>query len=212
MERYGRARLALVECTSRICCFLMQVILTMSDPKLSTRFRRGASRAASGLLVFLAAIGIGLTSAVAKAGQSVSIDRNQRSEAPKTTPLTGDSLWARATLPGRQMTAIYGQLASKSLPIRVTDMRSNLSKAIELHETTMIDGKMRMSQIDWPSLEPGMPLLLKPGGTHLMVFGLAGPLIKGDELLLDIEVESGEIYSIPVQVQSPQSLQFDSEQ
>ena len=212
MEQYGRARLALVECKSRICCFLMQVILTMSDPKLSTRFRRGASRAASGLLVFLAAIGIGLTSAVAKAGQSVSIDRNQRSEAQKTTPLTGDSLWARATLPGRQMTAIYGQLASKSLPIRVTDMRSNLSKAIELHETTMIDGKMRMSQIDWPSLEPGKPLLLKPGGTHLMVFGLAHPLMEGDELLLDIEVESGEIYSIPVQVQSPQSLQFESEQ
>ena len=147
MEQYGRARLALVECKSRICCFLMQVILTMSDPKLSTRFRRGASRAASGFLVFLAAIGIGLTSAVAKAGQSVSIDRNQGSEAQKTTPLTGDSLWARATLPGRQMTAIYGQLASKSLPIRVTDMRSNLSKAIELHETTMIDGRMRMSQI-----------------------------------------------------------------
>ena len=212
MEQYGRAKLALVECKSRICCFLMQVILTMSDPKLSTRFRRGASRAASGLLVFLAAIGIGLTSAVAKAGQSVSIDRNQRSEAPKTTPLTGDSLWARATLPGRQMTAIYGQLASKSLPIRVTDMRSNLSKAIELHETTMIDGKMRMSQIDWPSLEPGKPLLLKPGGTHLMVFGLAHPLMEGDELLLDIEVESGEIYSIPVQVQSPQSLQFESKQ
>ena len=91
-------------------------------------------------------------------------------------------------------------------------MRSNLSKAIELHETTMIDGKMRMSQIDWPSLEPGKPFLLKPGGTHLMVFGLAHPLMEGDELLLDIEVESGEIYSIPVQVQSPQSLQFDSEQ
>ena len=102
----------------------MQVILTMSDPKLSTRFRRGASRAASGFLVFLAAIGIGLTSAVAKAGQSVSIDRNQGNEAQKTTPLTGDSLWARATLPGRQMTAIYGQLESKSLPIRVTDMLS----------------------------------------------------------------------------------------
>ena len=212
MEQYGRARLALVECKSRICCFLMQVILTMSDPNLSTRFRRRASRAVSGLLVFLAAIGIGLTSAVAKAGQSVSIDRNQGSEAQKTTPLTGDSLWARATLPGRQMTAIYGQLASKSLPIRVTDMRSNLSKAIELHETTMIDGKMRMSQIDWPSLEPGKPLLLKPGGTHLMVFGLAHPLMEGDELLLDIEVESGEIYSIPVQVQSPQSLQFESKQ
>jgi copper(I)-binding protein len=190
----------------------MQVILTMSDPKLSTRFRRGASRAASGLLVFLAAIGIGLTSAVAKAGQSVSIDRNQRSEAPKTTPLTGDSLWARATLPGRQMTAIYGQLVSRSLSIRVTGMRSNLSKAIELHETTMIDGKMRMSQIDWPSLEPGKPLLLKPGGTHLMVFGLEHPLTEGDELLLDIEVESGEIYSIPVQVQSPQSLEFESKQ
>ena len=184
----------------------------MSDPSLSTRFRRRASRAVSGLLVFLAAIGIGLTSTVAKAGQSVSIDRKQGSEAQKTTPLTGDSLWARATLPGRQMTAIYGQLVSKSLPIRVTGIRSNPSKAIELHETTMIDGKMRMSQIDWPSLEPGKPLLLKPGGTHLMVFGLEHPLIEGDELLLDIEVESGEIYSIPVQVQSPQSLQFESKQ
>jgi copper(I)-binding protein len=188
----------------------------MSDPNLSTLFRRRASRALSGLfsalLVFLAAIGIGLTSAVAKAGQSVSIDRSQGNEAQKTTPLTGDSLWARATLPGRQMTAIYGQLASKSQSIRVVGMRSNLSKAIELHETTMIDGKMRMSQIDWPSLEPGEPLLLKPGGTHLMVFGLEQPLIEGDELLLDIEVESGEIYSIPVQVQSPQSLQFESKQ
>ena len=162
----------------------------MFDPNLSTRFRRRASRAASGLLVFLAAIGISLISAAAKAGQSVSIDRNQSSEAQKTTPLTGDSLWARATLPGRQMTAIYGQLVSKSLPVRVTGMRSNLSKAIELHETTMIDGKMRMSQIDWPSLEPGKPLLLKPGGTHLMVFGLEHQLMEGDELLLDIEVDS----------------------
>ena len=184
----------------------------MSDPKLSTRFRRGASRAASGLLVFLAAIGIGLTSAVAKAGQSVSIDSGQGNEAKETAPLTGDSLWARATLPGRQMTAIYGQLVSKSLPIRVTGMRSNLSKAIELHETSMIDGKMRMSQIDWPSLEPGKPLLLKPGGTHLMVLGLERPLVEGDELLLEIEVESGEVYSIPVQVQSPQSLNFESNQ
>ena len=184
----------------------------MSNPNLSTRFRRRASRAVSGLLVFLAAIGIGPTSAVAKAGQSVSIDGGQGNEAKETAPLTGDSLWARATLPGRQMTAIYGQLVSKSLPIRVTGMRSNFSKAIELHETSMIDGKMRMSQIDWPSLEPGKPLLLKPGGTHLMVFGLAHPLMEGDELLLDIEVESGEIYSIPVQVQSPQSLQFESKQ
>ena len=182
----------------------------MSDPNLSTRFRRRASRAVSGLLVFLAAIGISLSSAATKTGQSVSIDRSQGNEVEETTPLTGDSLWARATLPGRQMTAIYGQLASKSLPIRVTGMRSNLSKAIELHETTMIDGKMRMSKVDWPSLEPGKPLLLEPGGTHLMVFGLADPLIEGDELLLDIEVESGEIYSIPVQVQSPRSLQFES--
>ena len=212
MEQYGRAKLALVECKSRICCFLMQVILTMSDPNLSTLVRRRASLAVSGLLVFLAAIGISLTSAAAKAGQRVSIDRDQGSEAQETTPLTGDSLWARATLPGRQMTAIYGQLASKSLPIRVTGMRSNLSKAIELHETMMIDGKMRMSQIDLPCLEPGKPLLLKPGGTHLMVFGLEHPLIEGDELLLEIEVETGEIYSIPVQVQSPRSLQFESKE
>ena len=212
MEQYGRAKLALVECKSRICCFLVQVILTMSGSNLSTLFRRSASWTVTGLLVFLAAIGISLTSAAAKAGQSVSIDRSQGNEAKETIPLTGDSLWARATLPGRQMTAIYGQLASKSQPIRVVGMRSNLSKAIELHETTMVDGKMRMSQIDWPSLEPGKPLLLKPGSTHLMVFGLEHPLIEGDELLLEIEVETGEIYSIPVQVQSPRSLQFESKQ
>ena len=184
----------------------------MSGSNLSTLSRPRASRTVTGLLVFLAAIGISVTSAAAKAGQSVSIDRSQGNEAQETIPLTGDSLWARATLPGRQMTAIYGQLASKSQPIRVVGMRSNLSKAIELHETTMVDGKMRMSQIDWPSLEPGKPLLLKPGGTHLMVFGLEHPLIEGDELLIEIEVETGEIYSIPVQVQSPRSLQLESKQ
>ena len=190
----------------------MQVILMMSDSNQSTLFRRRASRAISGVLVFVAMIGISLTSAAANTGQKVAIDRGQGNEAQETTPLTGDSLWTRATLPGRQMTAIYGRLASKSLPMRVVGMRSNLSKTIELHETTVVDGKMRMSQIDWPSLEPGKPLLLEPGGTHLMVFGLGRPLIEGDELLLDIEVESGEIYSIPVQVQSPRSLQFESKQ
>ena len=184
----------------------------MSGSNLSTLVRPRASRAVSGSLVFLAAIGISLTGAAAKAGQSASIDRSQGNETQETIPLTGDSLWARATLPGRQMTAIYGRLASKSHPIRVVGMRSNPSKAIELHETTMVDGKMRMSQIDWPSLEPGKPLLLKPGGTHLMVFGLEHPLSEGDELLLEIEVESGEIHSIPVQVQSPRSLQFESKQ
>ena len=183
----------------------------MSDPNLSIRVRRRASRAASGFLVFLAAIGIGLTvqwQRLAKVSRltATSAVRPEDDATNWRLPL-GPSDASR-----RQMTAIYGQLASKSLPIRVTDMRSNLSKAIELHETTMIDGKMRMSQIDWPSLEPGKPLLLKPGGTHLMVFGLAHPLMEGDELLLDIEVESGEIYSIPVQVQSPQSLQFESKQ
>jgi len=182
----------------------MQVIVLMVLEKSGQVFGTVKVLIGRGLLVFAAAL---CTSSAMAAASGES-----KAASSESARLIADSLWARATLPGRKMTAIYGQLASKSLPIRVTDMRSNLSKAIELHETTMIDGKMRMSEIDWPSLEPGKPLLLKPGGTHLMVFGLAHPLMEGDELLLDIEVESGEIYSIPVQVQSPQSLQFESKQ
>ena len=90
-------------------------------------------------------------------------------------------------------------------------MRSNLSKAIELHETTMVDGKCVCRRSIGQVLSLGKPLLLKPGSTHL-IFGLEHPLIEGDELLLEIEVETGEIYSIPVQVQSPRSLQFESKQ
>ena len=72
----------------------------MTGSNLSMLFRRRASWTVTGLLVFLAAIGISLTSAAAKAGQSVSIDRSQGNEAQEAIPLTGDFLWARATLPG----------------------------------------------------------------------------------------------------------------
>ena len=204
MEQYGRARLALVECKSRICCFFMQVIVVMVWEKNAQVLEMGKVLLGGGLLVLAAAFCSTSAMTAAPGESEVASSESAR--------LIAESLWARATLPGRQMTAIYGQLASKSLPNRVVGMRSNLSKTIELHETMVVDGKMRMSQIDWPSLEPGKPFLLEPGGMHLMVFGLEHPLIEGDELLLDIEVESGEIYSIPVQVQSPRSLQFESKQ
>ena len=52
MKQYGRAKLALVECKSRICCFLVQVILTMSGSNLSTLSRPRASRTVTAFIGF----------------------------------------------------------------------------------------------------------------------------------------------------------------
>ena len=61
---------------------------------------------------------------------------------------------------------------------------------MEIHTTREVDGYMRMEQLqDWPC--PGAECELAPGGTHLMLLGLARMPARG-ELPLCLELASGD--------------------
>lgn len=81
----------------------------------------------------------------------------------------------------------------------------------ELHTVSEDEGIMRMRQVDGYDLSAGEPLVLKPGGKHLMLIGIDEPLDEGDEREVTLLFESGaeETMTLKVKRQPPQSGSHD---
>jgi hypothetical protein len=99
--------------------------------------------------------------------------------------------WARATIGNLRMTAGYLVIENGTAePERLLGAASPRAQKIELHSVT--DGMMRMeSALDIPA---GGSLVFAPGGYHLMLGPLDGPLLEGDRLPVMLTFErAGEI-------------------
>jgi len=59
---------------------------------------------------------------------------------------------------------------------------SEASREVELHDHLMIDGMMRMREVERIDLPAGMRIELKPGGLHVMLIGLPAPLEQGQKV------------------------------
>jgi copper(I)-binding protein len=116
--------------------------------------------------------------------------------------------WARPTIGEGRTTAAYMTIANKS---DTGDMLKSAStpkaKAVELHQTTMsADGVMQMRKVEGAvPIEAGASLVLKPGGTHLMLLGLEDALKAGEKLILTLEfANAGPIdVVVPVSASAP---------
>jgi copper(I)-binding protein len=98
--------------------------------------------------------------------------------------------WARPTVGESRMSAAYMTIANKGdTDDRLKSASTPKAKAVELHQTTMTaDGVMQMRKVeDGLPVEAGASLVLKPGGTHLMLLGLEDALKVGEELVLTLE-------------------------
>ena len=106
-------------------------------------------------------------------------------------PLTTADAWARAPLPGRSTTAAYMTLSNNSGETLVIDRISSPQFGrVEVHDTEVSDGMLRMRKIDALRIAPGGSLALAPGGMHLMLMQPRAP----DSNLLNVELSlfSGE--------------------
>jgi copper(I)-binding protein len=96
--------------------------------------------------------------------------------------------WARAT-PG-PTAAVYLDLRNEGdAPDWLIAAASPLAERIELHEHRSDGGMMSMGEISAVELPPGEAVQLRPGGIHLMLFGLLQPLRPGDRLALTLNFE-----------------------
>jgi periplasmic copper chaperone A len=110
--------------------------------------------------------------------------------------------WARPTIGEGRKTAAYMTITNAGDQDDVLKAaKSPRAKDVELHETKMTeDGIMQMRPLEGGlPVAAGATVAFKPGGLHVMVMGLDGPLDEGAELPLTLEFEKAG----PVEIMVP---------
>lgn len=100
--------------------------------------------------------------------------------------------YVRAVPPVVRTSAAFMQLQSSDDVERfLVDAETPAAGAVELHMHTMDDGVMRMRRIPHIHLPPGKTVALEPGGLHIMLFDLKGPLTAGEQIPITLVFEDG---------------------
>lgn len=95
--------------------------------------------------------------------------------------------WARATPAGASAAAIYLSLTAPAAD-HLVSVSTPAAKQADLHTMTMDNGVMKMRPVPGGiDLPAGQKVTLKPGGMHIMLTALAGPLREGDSIPLMLE-------------------------
>lgn len=111
--------------------------------------------------------------------------------------------YARATPPGQKVSAAFMQLHNASSQGQtLVGGRSDWSRNIEVHQSSMQDGVMQMRKLEGLTLPPGASQTLAPGGYHIMLMGLTKALTVGESLSLELLYENGEIQPVTLRVRA----------
>jgi periplasmic copper chaperone A len=102
--------------------------------------------------------------------------------------VTATDAWVRGTVPAQKSTGAFVTLQS-SEDVKVVAVATPAAKTVEIHESAMQDATMQMRAVASVALPAGRRVEFKPGGYHVMLFGLAKPLAAGDAVPLTFTVE-----------------------
>jgi copper(I)-binding protein len=127
-----------------------------------------------------------------------------RAEEVKAGDLVITQAWSRATPGGAKIGGGYLTIENKgSAPDRLIGGSGDIATKIEVHEMSMNNGVMTMRPLDKGLvIEPGKTVKLAPGGFHLMLFDLKGPLKQGDKVPVTLEFEKAGKVTLSLDVQS----------
>jgi periplasmic copper chaperone A len=101
--------------------------------------------------------------------------------------LSVSGAWTRATAPGQKVAGLYLDIESSGAA-RLVGVESPAAESAELHLMTMDGGTMRMRAVDAIDLPAGKTVSLKPGGYHVMLFGLKDALKAGGSVPFTLTV------------------------
>ncbi len=114
-----------------------------------------------------------------------------RAEDIKAGDLVITQPWSRATPNGAKVAGGYLTIENKgSSADRLVGGAGEIAGKVEVHEMAMKDGVMTMRPLEKGlEIEPGKTVKLAPGGYHLMMLDLKGPLKQGDKVPVTLEFE-----------------------
>ena len=110
--------------------------------------------------------------------------------AQKKGNLEIDAPWARATPPAASVAGGFATIRNRGAqPDKLVQASSPAADHVELHVMSMQGGVMRMQQVPSFEVPAGGALTLKPGGNHLMFFGLKQPFREGAKIPVTLRFE-----------------------
>ena len=111
--------------------------------------------------------------------------------------------WSRATPGGAKIAGGFLTIENKgTAPDRLTAVSGDIAGKVEIHEMAMNNGVMTMRPLDKGlTIEPGKTVKLAPGGYHLMMFDLKGPLKQGEKVPVTLEFEKAGKVNLSLDVQ-----------
>jgi periplasmic copper chaperone A len=126
-----------------------------------------------------------------------------RAEEVKAGDLVITQAWSRATPGGAKIGGGYLTIENKgSTPDRLIGGSADVADKIQVHEMAMNNGVMTMRSLDdGLTIEPGKTVKLAPGGYHLMMLDLKGPLKQGDKVPVTLEFEKAGKVKLSLDVQ-----------
>lgn len=97
--------------------------------------------------------------------------------------------WARATAGQAANGAAYLTVVNQGGADRLVSVSSSVATTVELHTHLHEDGVMRMRSVSNVDIPAGGRVVLEPGGYHIMLIGLKGPLKEGRRIPLTLVFE-----------------------
>lgn len=99
--------------------------------------------------------------------------------APSFAQVAVADAWVRGTVAAQKATGAFMNLTSPADSALVS-ASSPVAGLVEVHEMAMDGGVMKMRAIPQLPLPAGKTVSLKPGGYHVMLMDLKGPLKEGE--------------------------------
>jgi copper(I)-binding protein len=109
--------------------------------------------------------------------------------------------WIRSTAPGQAVAAAYMEIRS-STHVTLARASTPLARSAELHQTSTAGDVVSMRGVAHLDLPAGKTVSLRPGGYHLMLEGIAKPLVKGDVVPLTLVFEQKDKPAQTVEVKA----------
>ncbi len=96
--------------------------------------------------------------------------------------------WVRATVAQQTATGAFMQITAPT-DSKLVDARSPAAGIVEIHEMKLENNVMKMRAVTALELPAGKAVELKPGGYHVMLMDLKGPVKEGDSVPLTLVFE-----------------------
>ena len=126
-----------------------------------------------------------------------------RAEDIKAGDLVISQAWSRATPNGAKIAGGYLTIENRgAAPDRLIGGSGDIAGKVEVHEMSMNNGVMTMRPLDKGlAIEPGKTVKLAPGGYHLMMFDIKGPLKQGEKVPVTLEFKKAGKVNLSLDVQ-----------